>query len=145
MHVVPARVHHGGLMPGRVGAHPRARIRQPGGLQHRQRVHVGTRQHGGPRAIAEKTHHPGAAHSRSDLETHTRQVALDNARRARLSETQLGIRVNVSIDVRPAISTRSHPPPSCRPVTVVNQINSEPGVQQLHRHSVSNGEATRKD
>jgi hypothetical protein len=90
MHVVPARVRD---------AVVGARVRQAGVLGERQGVHVGAQQHTRAVAVAQHAHHPGTADTADHLEAGRREPVGSLARRAVLLMGQLGVAVQVPIEV----------------------------------------------
>ena len=90
MHVVPARVRD---------AVVGARVRQAGVLGERQGVHVGAQQHTRAVAVAQHAHHPGTADTADHLEAGRRQPVGGLARCAVLLVGQLGVAVQVPVEV----------------------------------------------
>jgi hypothetical protein len=106
VHVVPAGVHGRHGLPRRVHVGVPALVRQAGLLEDRQPVHVRPQQHGRPLAVAQQTDHAGAADPLGHLQAARPQLGRQGRRGAVLLPGQLGVRVQVAVEVAPVLGPR---------------------------------------
>jgi hypothetical protein len=99
MDVVPARVHHRHLVAVGVGGPDGAGVMQPGRLEHGQRVHVRTQQHGRTLPISQDPDDAGPAYPVVHLKPGSAQPLHDFAGRGEFLMRQLGVLVQIAIEV----------------------------------------------
>ena len=107
--VVTAGVHDRHVLAVRALAAVGRRVVEAGPLEHRQRVHVGPQQHGRAVAVGQQADDAGAADARRRLVAEVAQPRGDDAGRPVLGERELGMRVQIAIDLRSSQPGQRHP------------------------------------
>ncbi len=99
VHVVAARVHHRHGVAFAIGRGDLARIGQTGRFLDRQRIHVRAQHHDRTVAVAQQSHDARLADARGDVVARVAQPLCSDARGARLLHRELGMRVNVLVEL----------------------------------------------
>jgi hypothetical protein len=98
MHIVATGMHHRDDGVALTGG-PRARVGQAGLFTDREGVHVGAQENRGSRTLGEDSHHAGAADPLVHLAAVIAQPGGDVGRRPMFPVRQLGVRVQVAVEV----------------------------------------------
>ena len=97
--VVTAGVHHRHVLAVGALAAVGRRVVEAGPLEHRERVHVGPEQHGRAVAVGQQADDAGAADARRRLVAEVAQPRGHDPGRPVLGERELGMRVQIAIDL----------------------------------------------
>ncbi len=108
-----AGVHHRDVVPVPVGGPPLAGIGEARFFPHGQRVHVGADQCGRPGAVGEDADHAGAAYIRRDVESRGSELVGRQRRGAMLLQGQLGVGVQIAVQLPQVGDTGSETKPRC--------------------------------